>query len=383
MKSGCLMLAMVGVVVVGAAGASVRAAESRVLRQGPVLGGGGVVWAEQAGVQGELHLWSPSAGERVVYRSEALALGQSLAASGSLLAFERSYPGCPPQPGRACPQLRDALVGPPAGPFQPLARPRKCVVPDGNALAADGSVVAYLELDCVRQRVRLVVRDVAGGGAPRVLRESDLASGCCEVVIAGRYVAWTGDRSGEIVVYDRRAARVSYRARVAAAGSSARGGLGFDVQADGKLAVVYHPSSSAGSPTAIVVWFSPAGPRRHVLPLRARDARARIAGDRLAFVQATRAGTSALVLTDLAGHVQTVAQLGSRARLHAFDLDRRHLTWATDRIKSTREDCPPPGSERPCLLRETGTTAIWIRAVPAGSPRLVAELAFADVPARP
>jgi hypothetical protein len=317
-----------------------------------------------------------------VYRSETLALGRPLAASRSLLAFERSYPGCPPQPGRACPQVQDALVGPPAGPFQPLLRPRKCIVPEGNALAADGSVVAYVELDCVRQRVRLVVRDVAGGGA-RVLRESDVASGCCEVVIAGQYVAWTGERGGEIVVYDRLAARVSYRARVAAAGASAGGGLGFDLQADGKLAVAYHPSGSAGSPTAIVVWFSPAGPRKHVLPLRARDARVRIAGDRLAFVRATSAGTSTLVLTDLTGHAQTVAQLRPRKRLHGFDLDRRHLTWATDRIEATREDCPPPGSERPCILRETGTTSISIRAVPAGSTRVVAELTFADVPARP
>jgi hypothetical protein len=160
------------------------------------------------------------------------------------------------------------------------------------------------------------------------------------------------------------------------------GGLGFDLQADGKLAVAYHPSGSAGSPTSIVVWFSPAGPRKHVVPLRARDARVRIAGDRLAFVRASSAGTSALVVTDLAGHAQTVVRLEPRTRLHGFDLDRRHLTWATDRIEATREDCPPPGSERPCFIRETGTTAISIRAVPAGSPRLVAELTFAGVPAR-
>ena len=135
--------------------------QSRVLWQGPALAGDAVVWGEAAGGTGSLHQWTQRRGERVLYRSDTLALGRPLAASRTLLAFERTYPSCKPQPNFVCPQAEDALVGPPQGPFRTLVRPRKCSMPTlGNTLALDGGVAAYLEVDCESQRIRVVVRDV-------------------------------------------------------------------------------------------------------------------------------------------------------------------------------------------------------------------------------
>jgi len=96
--------------------------QSRVLWQGPALAGDAVVWSEAAGATGSLHEWTQRRGERVVYRSDSLALGRPLAASPTLLAFERAYPSCKPQPNFVCPQAEDALVGPLHGPFRTLIR---------------------------------------------------------------------------------------------------------------------------------------------------------------------------------------------------------------------------------------------------------------------
>src|SRR3989442_14662353 len=90
---------------------------SRVLWQGPALAGSTVVWEEASGT-GSIHQWTAAHGDRVIYTSDSLALGGPLAASPTLLAFERGYPGCTPQPGVACPQVEDALVGPLQGPFR-------------------------------------------------------------------------------------------------------------------------------------------------------------------------------------------------------------------------------------------------------------------------
>ncbi|MGZ8701726.1 MAG: hypothetical protein ACXWZY_05500, partial [Gaiellaceae bacterium] len=203
--------------------------QSRVLWQGPALAGDAVVWGEAAGATGSLHQWTQRRGERVLYRSDTLALGRPLAASRTLLAFERTYPGCKPQPNFVCPQAEDALVGPPQGPFRTLVRPRKCSMATlGNTLALDGGVAAYLEVNCEAQRMRIVVRDVGHAGKPLIVRDAALSSGCCrDVAIAGRFVAWS-DRN-DVVVYDRLARRLAYRARIGpAAGIDVD--FGFDLQ---------------------------------------------------------------------------------------------------------------------------------------------------------
>src|SRR5256886_15571100 len=212
--------------------------QSRVLWQGPALAGDAVVWGEVAGATGSLHEWTQRRGEPVVYRSASLALGRPLAASPTLLAFERTYPSCKPQPNFVCPQAEDALVGPLHGPFRTLIRPRTCTVPtSGNTVALDGGLAAYLEIDCTGQRMRVVVRDDRRSGRPLVARDAALSGGCCrDVAIAGRFVA--GTERTEVVAYDGLARRVVTRARIAPeAGSHVD--LAFDLQPGGKVDASY------------------------------------------------------------------------------------------------------------------------------------------------
>jgi hypothetical protein len=374
-------VAAAALLAVGGVAGSPGRDESRVLWQGPVLAGDGVVWGEEAGGQGSLHLWTRGRDERAVYSSRSLALGRPLAASGTLLAFERTYPSCAPQPNVACPQAQDALVGGPRGPFTTLIRPRTCFLSTGNALAVDAGIAAYLELDCARDRVRVVVRDVVHDGRPLVLRDAAVSSGCCsDVAIAGRYVAW--NESGGVVVYDRLARRVAYRARVRPPGVGVE--LGLDLQLDGKLAVAYRLTEFAQAGPTTIAWFSPSAPRPHLLPLHGRDTFVRLADDRIAVERFLTTKTSALVVADLTGRARTVTRFAPPTRLHSgFDFDGRRIAWASDHITATREDCPPPQQGRPCVVRETGVTKMWLRATTAGASRLVARLPFVDTVARP
>jgi len=347
-----IVAAAAALLATGSDGAALSGAGvSRALWQGPVLAGDAVVWAEAAGGTGSIHLWR-GRGDRVIYRSDSLALTRSLAASRTLLAFERSYPSCSPQPNYVCPQAEDALVGSLTGPFRTLVRPRTCTLAtDGNAFAVDGGVAAYIELDCARDRLRVLVRDVAHRRGPIVLGEGTVSGGCCRAVaIAGRYVAWN-DLPGQVVVYDRVGRRVAYRADIRSRAGSAVD-IGFDLQQDAKLAVAYRSLAvEPGQPTT-VAWFSRSAARPHVLRLRGRDTRIRIAGDRIAFERYVTPKTSALILADLAGRAQTVTRFVSPARLRGgFDFDGERLVWASDRITATRVDCPPPGQGRPCVRR--------------------------------
>ena len=376
-----IVAATAALLAVGPGGAAPPGAgDSRELWQGPVLAGDAVVWGEQADATASLHLWAPRGGERVVYSDQRLNLTGTLAASPTRLAFERSYPSCAPQPNVVCPQAQDALAGPSAGPFTTLAPPRTCSVATiGNELAVDGGVAAYLEPRCGGDGMRVLVRDVAHHGRSILLADT---AGAGDVAIAGRYVAWSDRRGGDVVVYDRLARRVSYRARVSP-GAAVDVDLGLDVQRDGKLAVSYRPIEVARAGPTAVAWLSPSAPRPHVLPLRGSDTRVRIADDRIAFVRFLTAKTSALVVADLAGRARTVARFVPPVRFRSgFDFDGRAVAWASDRVTATRVDCPPPGQGRPCVLRESGLTTIWRRAEPTGGAHVVARLPFVDEIAR-
>jgi hypothetical protein len=63
-----------------------------------------------------------------------------------------------------------------------------------------------------------------------------------------------------------------------------------------------------------------------------------------------------------------VARFAGPVRLRSgFDFDGRRVAWASDRVTATREDYPPEQG-RPCILRETGTTSVWLRAGLAAVP---------------
>ena len=349
------------------------AAGSRVLVQGPVLAGDAVLWGEQGDTAASLHLWTPTRGDRVVVSDDKLSLSAPPAASAKLIAFARSYPSCPPQPGIACPQEGDVLAGPVAGPFRPVAPPTTCFS-GTDTFAVDAGVVAYARADCTRNVVQVVVRDVLGGGAGRVVVEAPASSGCCfGVALAGRYVAWTNQRAGGVVVYDWRARRLVYRAVTPSAVE-----LGFDLARDGSVAVAYRPPEFARNAPATIAWFSRASPRAHVLGVHANTTTIRFAANRIAF-ERTSAGHTELLLADPAGRVQTVTATSRPLELRAsFDFDGRQLVWVTDRIDSTRVDCPPPGQGRPCVLRKSGVTTISRRSAAGGPIRRIAQLRFDD-----
>jgi hypothetical protein len=355
---------------------------SRVLWQGPVLAGSAVAWVEQSGGTSSLHLWRPGAGDQVVYSGDALALGRPLAASPTHVAFERTYPGCPPQPGQACPQEADAVVGRWTGPYRRLVGPHTCFLPtEGTSLALDGGIAAYLEVDCDRQLLRVLVRDVARHGGPMVLRTASFSSGCCrDVALAGRYTAWID--GSRILVDDRVAHRTAYDAHIGPAGISVD--MGFGLQADGKLGIAYRLVEFANAGPLKVAWLSRSAPSPHVLKLRARDTRIRIAQDRLAFERYISPVAGALVVADLSGQARTIARFAAPTGLRgSFDFDGQRIVWASDHVASTRTDCPPPGQGRPCILRESGVTTIWLEDLTSGEPRLVARLPFIDTPVHP
>ena len=211
-----------------------------------------------------------------------------------------------------------------------------------------------------------------------VLRTASFSSGCCrDVALAGKYAAWID--GSKVVVDDRVGRRTAYLARIAPAGIDVD--MGFDLQADGKLGVAYRLVESARAGPTKIAWLSRSAPRPHVLRFRARDTRIRIAHDRIAFERYVSPDAGTLVVADLAGPARTIARFSPPTRLRGgFDFDGQRIVWASDRVTTTRTDCPPPGQERPCLLRETGITTIWLEDLASGKPRLVARLPFLDTP---
>ena len=360
--------------LVSAAAAAAPPVPSERLVHGPVLAGGRVVWDELVGGEGEsLRLGAPALRTRIVYRPSAdHRVGQWLAASASLLAFERVGPSCRPQPGFVCPEAWDVLAGPLTGPFRPLAPKERCFSAwTSSPLQAYGRTLAQKTLSCESPNgMRVVVHDLHTGHG-RTIASLPGERGCCAgVAIAGRYVAWAQRWDASLVVFDLRAGRVAYRERVGRPLGSDRI-AGLDVEADGKSVV----TTTDGR----VLWFGLDG-RAHRLRLRLSGPLVRMGGGRILFGRKEGGGAAALVLTDLAGKISAVARFAAPLRLRGdFDFDGRRVTWASDRISESHVDCPPPGIGRPCIVRESGVTTIWLVPV-GGRARSVARLPFSDEP---
>jgi hypothetical protein len=71
---------------------------------------------------------------------------------------------------------------------------------------------------------------------------------------------------------------------------------------------------------------------------------------------------------------------GRLEQVGGFDAAARTATWASRRITRTRLDCPPPGQQRPCLLRKTGVLTIWRAEISGGRATAVASWTFTDAP---
>jgi hypothetical protein len=384
------LAACLGVAVLGAGSArpiSAPAGEGTVLVGGPVLAGDGVVWLEREGDEIRLERALPGLRPRVLLR-QAIGDGwlEDVAASASVVAVERRTVICPPpNPPIAytCSERRAVLETGSRGGFRTVAPTDDCGGGSSSSptsVDASGTAVALglnlcLAPDDRRRRVVLVRLDRPD---PIVLCDADefgLPSRCDGYArVAGRFVAWREGRSA-IVVFDTRAGKVASRPLVPRI-------VSFDLQADGKVAAAYYPGD-AGMP-ATVAWHAAGGAGR-TLPFRivganGHDPDVRIAANHILAERDLGKGGSALVVSDLAGRTTRIARFKAAVRRDGgLDFDARRVTWASTRITSSRLDCPPPPSARPCVRRATGVTTIWVAPASGGAARVVARLRFRDV----
>src|SRR5438105_7038212 len=303
------MLRSAGLVVVLAAMAALAAprVDSRpapggpaALALGPVLAGSRAVWGER---EGSTFRVRTSSG-RVLYKRTAGAVGlalEQLAASPQLVAVRLAVEECP-APGAgtvsSCNLSHPVEFGSPDASLSREVRERSCPggalsIPDsldvsGSVLVTSATYDAFCDPAARHLRRHVVVH----GAATRQLADADATTPTApgDVRMAGRFAAWSEVDGHRIVVYDLRARKTAYVADVTDAP------VGFDVQADGKLAV-----ASQGS----VEWFKRGGSTAHRLPLRSASTSVRIDGDRIAFVAA---GGRRLVLWPIGGQARTVAR---------------------------------------------------------------------------
>jgi hypothetical protein len=373
------------------AGAAERAAPP-VLQVGPVLAQGGVAWGEQAAGALDIRLARPGHASVVLYRHADAQLTE-IAGSPSLVAFRFEETSCG-SVGMSCGSSRHLVSVGPGGRVSHISDTPSCDgggwlvfpgMPDSLDTAGRRVTSSETRASCAgstpKFHRRVFVRDPSG---TRVLVDRsqptpDQWTG--DVRLAGRFLAWSTDRGGTVVVYDLAAGKVAYRARLLD-----RQGLGnvtFDVQSDGKLVVAYQPSASERAGRVLV--FEPDGASR-VLPLSAvvpgAGAGIRLGGDRIAVVRPTGQSSSELVVSDLSGHSTTMARFdGVAYRPVGFDYDGTRLVWASDHITGTRVDCGPPGIGRPCVKLESGVTTVWLAQRAGTKPSPIARVPFTDQPA--
>jgi hypothetical protein len=345
---------------------------ARTLVAGPVLAGDRVVWGE---LRGQISVLAREGDNAGLWQSDSAWLGGQLAGSTSTIVFATSSNGCSGS-GVACPVETTILAGKPNS-WIPLTPPLRCTsATAGRTVATSGSLVALVTLGCDSATSTLTLRD----GGREVFRRTGVD--CCDVALAGRMLAWRS--GGAVSVFDLATRRLRFRAAAPAGEPIAA----FDLQADGKLAMLLGQQPDGHT---AVAWRNATDPTLHRLRLLAalpsRAPSLRLIGDRLVIetappatpTDATR--SSELVVSDLAGRARVLARFSGRLeQVGGFDATARAVTWASRRITRTRLDCPPPGQQRPCLLRKTGALTIWRAELASGPPHAVASWTFTDAP---
>jgi hypothetical protein len=341
---------------------------SRLLVAGPALAGGRVVWGEQQDTLSVLRAWPDSS---PLWQSATSWFAGPLAGAAPLVAFSRSYDGCPGKAGVVCPVETQTLAGPPRGSLRPQGVPVHCVAAGpGRRLAVSGALVALLELRCAGSGETVIVRE-----GSRVLFKRNGVT-CCDVSLGGSYLAW---RSGSAVdVLDLRTHRIAYRAG-APPGEPI---VAFDVQADGKLALLLGPSRDG---RVTLGWRTPGTATLHRLKLRVALPLAgpalRLIGDHIVTVAAEADGATELVLADLTGRVNVLARFAAPVEQSgAIDATSDRVTWASRQITGSRVDCPPPGQGRPCRVLKSGVETVWLANLTKRTPRPIAHWLFTDAP---
>jgi hypothetical protein len=332
---------------------------------GPVLAGERVVWGEQGNGLNTLraaHETTP------LWQSGSSWFSGPLAGSASVIAFSRSYNGCANQPGVACPIETQAISGPPGGSLRPLAPAENCSAGGaGRRVAASGERVAYLALSCTSSSYTVLVSERG-----RVVFRH--GASCCDVSLAGSYLAFKGGDAVDL--FDLRTSRLVSRTAPPPNELIAA----FDVQADGKLAVVLRQSAGGN---ATVAWRAPPAGALHRLPLAVAlpfaGPAVRLVADHIVIDTVSSISTTELVSADLVGHLHTLARFARPVEQSGgIDATRSSVTWASRRITGTRVDCPPPGQMRPCILLKSGVETVWVAGLASGPARVAARWAFTD-----
>jgi hypothetical protein len=345
---------------------------SRTLVAGPALAGDRVVWGEQRGQRSVLVGAGSGA---LLWQSRSAWLAGPLAASRSTVAFATDSNGCSGA-NTACPVETTFFADRPGHGWLPITPPVRCVsTAAGRTLAVSGPLVATVTPNCdsPSKGTLLVRRD-----GHVVFRRAGVE--CCDVARAGRTLAWRS--GGAVDVFDLASRHLRFRAAPPAGAPLAA----FDVQADGKLAMLVGRQPDGH---ATVAWRSAADPTLHPLQLAAvlpgNQPRLRLIGDRLVLETAPHTTPSdnvprsALVVSDLAGRTRVLARFSGRLeQVGSFDATTNTVTWASRRITRTRLDCPPP--RQGCMVRKTGTLTIWQADIAGAAAHALASWAFTDTP---
>jgi hypothetical protein len=335
--------------------------QSRTLAAGPALAGDRVVWGEQ---RGQTSVVVGAGSSAPLWQSRSAWLAGPLAGSRSTVAFAASSNGCSGV-NTACPVETTFFARRPGQGWIPITPPVRCVsTAAGRTLAISGPFVATVTPNCDSgaKATLLVRRD-----GRVVLRRTGVE--CCDVALAGTTLAWRG--GGAVDVFDLATRRLRFRAAPPAGAPIAA----FDVQADGKLAMLVGRQPDGH---ATIAWRLAA-----VIP--GNQPGLRLIGDRLVLEIAPHTAPtdnvprSALVVSDLAGRTRVLARFSGRLeQVGGFDATTRTVTWASRRIIRTRLDCPSP--RQGCMVRKTGTLTIWRAEIVGGPIQAVASWAFTDAP---
>lgn len=228
---------------------------------------------------------------------------------------------------------------------------------DGNEHVAgfdlDGDVLVHVS------KFQAYVRDLAAGTpAQRIGPE-----GARTVKVAGPYVAVgrVGEKSAEVIVYDRATATETYRVAVPITQPYAFG-FDLDLQADGTVAVLQaNPASTGGVPKQDLAWASVADPKLHVIATDVDAYVLRLAADRVLFIRA-KGRSKELAIATLTGEVRPASFPVDH--IVGADFDGSRIAMATVRCLYVGDAAEPAAAEPPAgpctqtvLLTEAPLTA--------------------------
>jgi hypothetical protein len=264
-----------------------------------------VVWGEQ---RGQTKVVVGAGSGAPLWQSRSAWLAGPLAGSRSTVAFAANSNGCSGV-NTACPVETTFFARRPGQGWIPITSQVRCVsTAAGRALAVSGPLVATVTPDCGSATSgTLLVHE----GGHVVFRRAVVD--CCDVALAGRMLAWRS--GGGVDVFDL----TSRRIRSHTAPPAGEPIVAFDVQADGKLAILVGRQPDGHT---TVAWRSAADPTLHRLQLRAaipvHQPSLRLIGDRLVLETAPPATAtdnlrgSTLIVSDLAGRARVLARFSSR-----------------------------------------------------------------------